>query len=260
MARTLSFDEMDKYQGNSNRLEFFSLADDGDKAVVRFYHTNGDDIEKLAVHRVKVGNNNFESAIACIREPGEAVDNCPLCENGNQVSARMYLKVLVYEQDKDGYYTQKPKLTIWERGSGFRKQIQSIINRYASGNKSLMDTVFEIERNGKKGDTKTQYQIYKVDDLEKDECPLPGDDFEDVCILGTLVQDRTYDELTYFLDNDEFPPQDSRKSDRADKPSRNRASDEEAVDDKPTGRRSRVTEEVEEDEAPSQPRPRRSRF
>ena len=174
MARQLSFDEMERVS-NVKRAQYFGLADDGDKAIVRFYHTNGDDIEKIAVHRVDIGDRKG-IPVACIRELDGAVADCPLCENGSPVSARMYLKILVYEKDNEGYYTKLPQLTIWERGSGFRKTMQSLINRYASNGKALMDTIFEIERSGKKGDQKTQYNIYKVDDLEPDECPLPTDE------------------------------------------------------------------------------------
>ena len=271
MARTLSFDEMEQVGNNNRKAEFFGLSDHGDKAIVRFYHVNGDDIEKLAIHRVKVGDNDRTAAVACLREPNESIESCPLCENGTPVSARMYLKVLVYEKDKKGYYTKMPKLTIWERGSGFRKQIQSLINRYASGDKALMDTIFEIERDGKKGDQKTQYHIYKVDDLEPDECPIPNEeDIEDFNAFGTIVQDRDFDEMNYYLDNSEFPPKD--KETRKDvKQSNERVTrsrtvqtheDDEEPEEKPVGRRPRLKDSSDDDETTPSSRPRRtnSRF
>ena len=271
MARTLSFDEMEQVGNNSRKAEFFGLSDHGDKAIVRFYHVNGDDIEKLAVHRVKVGDEGRTVAVACLREPGESVESCPLCENGTTISARMYLKVLVYEKDKQGYYTKMPKLAIWERGSGFRKQIQSLINRYASGDKALMDTIFEIERDGKKGDQKTQYHIYKVDDLESDECPIPNEeDIEDFNAFGTIVQDRDFDEMNYYIDNNEFPPKENNKQSKernTERGSRNRnvendSDDEEVQEEKPTGRRPRLKDSSSDDETTPSSRPRRtsSRF
>ena len=262
MARTLSFDEMEKIGSTGKRIPFFGLEDNGDKAVVRFYHINGDDIEKLAVHRVKVGDEGRTVAVACLREPGQSESECPLCEVGNNVSARMYLKVLVYEKDKEGYYTKKPELKIWERGKGFGKQIQSLINRYSGNGKALMDTIFEIERDGKKGDQKTQYHIYKVDDLESDECPLPAeDDFDDIEVLGNLVQDRDFDEMNYYLDNEEFPPREQKsESTQSNEVVRRRESrDTSENDSTPVQRRHRNTEEQAEQPATARPR-RRSRF
>lgn len=255
MAKSISFDEMENYS-SYKRTPFFNLADDGDRAVVRFYHNNGDDIEKIPVHTVTVGDKTIK--VACLRAPDEPVDVCPLCEEGNLVSPRMYIKVLVYKPDEAGYYTKKPELQVWERGKGFRKQIQSLINRYASGNKSLMDTVFEIERSGKKGDTKTMYNIYKMDELESNECILPEEDeIEDFSALGSLVADKTDSEMIEFVNTGKFPQADERKE--AATKSRQRIADVDYEEDtqqaaRPTGRRiSQSTEEVSSG-APRRPR------
>ena len=247
MAKTISFDDMENYSA-FKRTPFFNLADDGDKAVVRFYHTTGDDIEKIPIHTVTVGDKTLK--VACLRAPNEPAEVCPLCEEGSLVSPRMYIKVLVYTPDKAGYYTTAPELQIWERGKGFRKQIQSIINRYASGNKALMDTVFEIERSGKKGDTKTIYNIYKMDELNADECPLPEpEDMEEFNALGTIVADKSEDDMVEYLNTGKFPQ--TEKSDNAQPTRQTRGSrvvedtedEEEQVAARPTGRR--VSQSVE---------------
>lgn len=255
MAKTISFDEMENYSA-FKRTPFFGLADDGDKAVVRFYHTNGDDIEKIPVHTVTVGDKTLK--VACLRAPNEPADVCPLCDEGNLVSPRMYIKVLVYTPDKAGYYTTAPELQIWERGKGFRKQIQSIINRYASGNKALMDTVFEIERSGKKGDTKTIYNIYKMDELDPTECPLPEpDELEEFNALGTIVADKTEDDMNEYLNTGKFPQ--VEKSQASSSARQNRASriveqeedEEEQPIARPTGRR---VSQIQESSVSTRPR------
>jgi len=211
-SRNMSFDQMDGYEGR--RTKFFNLEDDGARAIIRFYHVNGDDIQKLPVHSVFVGERKMK--VACLRMPDEPEDNCPLCEAGELVSPKMFIKILVYSPDKSGMYTLKPELQIWERGKSFRKQLQSLINRYAA-NKPLMNTVFEIERCGKKGDNKTTYQIYKADELGPDECLLPDpDEIEDFDALGTIVKDKTFDEMQEYLETGEFPKKEknTEKSDR----------------------------------------------
>jgi hypothetical protein len=254
MAKSISFDEMENYAAYK-RTPFFNLADDGDRAVVRFYHNNGDDIEKIPVHTVTVGDKTVK--VACLRSPDESVDVCPLCEEGNLVSPRMYIKVLVYKQDEAGYYTRKPELQVWERGKGFRKQIQSIINRYASGNKSLMDTVFEIERSGKKGDTKTMYNIYKMDELEDNECILPEEDeIEDFSALGSLVADKTENELIEYLNTGKFPQAEVKKESSSRSRVQENEDDEEIqTPARPTGRR--VSQTSQESSAVAGRRPRR---
>lgn len=246
-SRNLSFDDMDGYE--SKRNSFFALKDDGDKAIIRFYHDNGDDIEKLPVHTVTVGDRKVK--VACLRMPGESEDNCPLCSDGSLVSPRMFIKVLVYEPDASGMYTKRPTLQIWERGNGFRKKMQSIINRYAS-NKPLMDTVFEIERCGKKGEQGTTYEIYPVNDFNADECPIP-DDIEDFTALGTIVKDKSYEEMEEYLETGEFPKVDDKKQSNT-RESRNTRKVEEneeetPVNEYPTGRRATGSRTVE-DNAP----------
>ena len=276
-SRNMSFDQMDAYEGK--RTKFFSLKNDGDTAIVRFYHDTGDDIQKLPVHTVMVGERKIK--VACLRMPDEPEDNCPLCEAGELVSPKMFIKILVYSPDKSGMYTLKPELQVWERGKSFRKQLQSLINRYAA-NKPLMNTVFEIERCGEKGSNKTTYQIYKADEIGADECLLPNkDDIEDFDALGTIVKDKTYDEMNEYLETGEFPKTNKDDSGKLAKhgdsgvsrrPERRQPAikteedeevyeeDEESIAEEPvparTGRR--VLREPEDSEQPA--RPRRSRF
>lgn len=250
MAKQLSWDDMDAYE-QSDRVPFFNLENDGDKAVVRFMHTD-DDIEKFAIHRVKQGEKTYK--IACLRGPSDPVSDCPLCDEGEFCSSRMFLKVLVYTPDKDGYYTNPGVLHVWERGKGFRKKIQSLINRYVTENTPLYETVFEIERCGKKGDTKTTYEVYKMENLDEDECPLPDmDEINEFSALGTIVYDKTEEEILYFLENGEFPRKEEKRGNRGgrqpvreEKPVRNGLRN--SVKNEPPKRNLRVEQESEEED------------
>jgi len=82
----------------------------------------------------------------------------------------------------------------------------------------LVSTPFEIERNGKKGDTKTTYETYALDsdDITLDDLPEVQD------VLGTIILDKSYEELEFFLDNGYFeedveqqsPPERNPKNDK----------------------------------------------
>lgn len=274
----IDWDDADKY--SNSRSSFFSLADDGDKAIVRFYHKDLKDMDVIPVHRVEVDKRSRN--VACLRSPDSAKSECPFCESGLSVSVRVYLRLLVYTQDKDGYYTGAPECMIWERGASMRKQLSSLINRY--GKNGFMNKVFEIERCGKKGDQKTTYQIYPVDDLEEDECPIPNEDeleFPDV--LAGIVMDKSYEDMEYYLDNEEFPKEDDdshkRSGSRAERNVRQERTtrstrheeveeDEDVKEEKseteeqemPTGRRRRASEQPQDETDENEPPRRRRRI
>lgn len=274
----IDWNDADKYAGS--RSSFFALADDGDKAVVRFYHKDMRDMDVIPVHRVEVDKRSRN--VGCLRSPDSAKNSCPFCEAGLPVSVRAYLRLLVYSPDKDGYYTGKPECMIWERGASMRKQISSLINRY--GKNGFMNKVFEIERCGKKGDQKTTYQIYPVDDLEDDECPIPAEDeldFPDV--MEGIVMDKSFEDMEYFLENEEFPKEDDKparnergtrgerntreeRNTRTERKARNEEPEEdeeeeeapEEQEEMPTGRRRRNSEPQDDvDDEPEPPRRRR---
>lgn len=235
----INLDDTEKYQ-NGGKGGFFALGDDGDKAIVRFYHKDLKDIDVIPVHKVDVNGRN--RSVECVREPDEPKSKCPFCDSGLGVSVRLFLRVLEYSKDKDGYYTLNPECKVWERGAGMKKQLQSLVNRY--GKNGFYNKVFEIERCGKKGDQKTTYQIYPVDDLEDDECPIPNDeDMNFADILGGIVISRSVEDMEYYLDNEEFPKEEEEK------PKRNREAREER-NERTRSRDNRRDEEEEEDNPP----------
>lgn len=174
----------DNYGGSGNS-SFFSLKNDKDTATVRFMYNTIEDVEGYAVHKVQVGDK--ERYVNCLREYNEPVDNCPLCAARSKVLAKLFVKV--YDEDAQ-------EVKVWDRGKTFFSKMSSLCSRY----NPLVSTPFEIERNGKKGDTSTTYETYalQTDGVTLEDLPETQD------LLGTLILDKDYDELLFFVENGYF--------------------------------------------------------
>jgi len=204
MAR-FSYDEVDNYGGGGSG-NFLSIPNDGDVVKVRFLYNGLDDIEGVAIHQIEVdGKRKY---VNCLREYGKPVDDCPLCKAGMFVNAKLFIPV---------YDVESGQVKIWERGKKFFGKLAGICSRYASKD-SLVSHLFEIERHGKKGDTQTTYEVYECgsDDTVLEDLPEAPD------IIGSIVLDKSKDELQYFLDYGDFPGSDS-----ADRPARRSTSSDE---------------------------------
>lgn len=173
--------------------KFFTLKNDKDVARVRILYESAEDIDGYAVHRVSVdGRDRY---INCLREYNDPMGKCPFCANGMKVQPKLF--VPLYNED-----TQE--LQFWERGSTFSSQLSGLVARY----KNIVSRTFDIERNGAKGDTKTTYQFYPVDepdgttvqdildDLGLSEMPTP---------VGTIIMDKSAEEMQAYIDNGSFP-------------------------------------------------------
>lgn len=184
MAR-VSYEDSEKYFSGSNS-DWFQLKNDGDVARVQFMLNSIEDIPIFSTHKIKVGDK--ERYVDCIRNPQDPIDACPFCAAGMPAKAVRF--IVMYQHD-DG------KVKIWERGRQFISKLQGLINRY----NPLQDKVFEIERHGKAGDTNTKYELYPVDgvsSVDVDEIEMPE-------LEGSLILQKTFEEMEYYLDNDTFP-------------------------------------------------------
>ena len=176
----------EKYGGQGG-AGYFSLKNDKDVARVRFMYNGVDDVEGYAVHQVEIDDK--KRWVNCLREYNQPIDTCPFCREKKFTSAKLFIPI--YNIDED-------KVQVWERGKKFISKISSICARYPN----VVSHVFEIERNGKPGDTATTYEIYEVD---KDDTTL--EDLPEVSDpLGTIVLDKNADDMEFFLDNGYFPP------------------------------------------------------
>lgn len=184
-------DQADNYGGQGSGA-FFGLKDDKDTAVVRFMYNSMEDVEGYSVHEVEVGGK--KRYVNCPRSYNDPMDMCPLCAAKYKVIAKIF--VPLFDVDAN-------EIKVWDRGKTFLSKLSSLCARY----NPLVATPFEIERNGKKGDTNTTYETFA---LEKDETT-----FEDLPeipeLLGTLILDKSAEDMEYFLDNGDFPKDDDEK-------------------------------------------------
>lgn len=185
MAR-FRYDEAEHYGGQGG-TGFFSLKNDKDVALVRFMYNSVDDVEGYAVHQVEIdGKKRY---VNCLREYNQPKDACPFCKANMFTQAKLFIPV--YNIDED-------KVQMWERGKKFISKISSICARYPD----VVSHKFEIERNGKKGETTTTYEIYEVgkDDTTLEDLPEVNNP------LGSIILDKTADDMEFYLDNEYFPP------------------------------------------------------
>ena len=213
-------DEADNYGGQGG-TGYFSLKNDKDVAQVRFMYDGIEDVEGIAVHKVEV--NGKKRYVNCLRSYNDPMDMCPMCREKYFQIAKLFIPVYNIEEDR---------IQIWERGKKFFQKMSSLCSRYPN----LVSHVFEIERNGKAGSTQTTYEIYDVD---KDDTTL--EDLPELPeIIGSLVLDKSADDMEYYIEQGEFPPED-------DEPVRHR------------GSKSNKSEDVEMKDDEEEQRPHRAR-
>jgi len=135
--------EEHKSTGNN---EFFTLKDDKDTAIVRFLYEDPEQLDWYVVHEVTIGGK--KRWLECTEE-----ETCPACRRGNKVQLKLFLQ-LVQKGQED-------KVKTWERGQNFVPIIMEQFTKFGS----LASIPFEVQRNGKAGDSNTTYQLF---DLESD--------------------------------------------------------------------------------------------
>ena len=185
-----NYQDSDNY-GNSSS-NFFSLKDDGDVARVRFMYNDLKDVVGYAVHEIEVdGNKRY---VNCLRSYNEPKSKCPCCANDYMQKAKIYVPL---------YNVDTKEVQLWERGKKFLGKLQSICTRYARQDSPLVNHIFEIERNGKKGDQQTTYEVYEVGSDGTTLQDLP----EVIEPLGNVILDKSYDELDSYVRTGSFATQ-----------------------------------------------------
>lgn len=199
MARFKAAD-VDNYK-TSNGGAFFSLANDGDYEQVRLMYNTMEDVELFSVHEIEVNGQTYW--VNCNREYDEPLDNCPLCKAGNKLNVKMWVPL---------YIENTKEVKVWERGRTFVSKLESAARRFTP----LCSNIFEIERNGKKGDQQTTYELIHIkrDEVTLEQLP------ETPQILGTFVKELTSEQMQDFLDTGKLPKED--KSDTQRNPERDR--------------------------------------
>lgn len=181
--------EADNYGGQGGG-GFFSLKNHKDIAQARFLYDGVEDIEGFAVHELKdeTGGKFSKKNISCLRSYGDPIDNCPFCRKGMPVKVKYFVPL---------YNITTGRVEVWERGKQFGNKLSALCSRYPH----LVSHIFEIERNGEQGDQHTTYEIFEVgsDDSTLKDFEAPNDP------VGSLVYDKTFEEMQYFADRNVFP-------------------------------------------------------
>lgn len=184
---------------DSNRVKLFSLKNDGDEAIVRILHDSVNDFDILTTHPITVGGKY--RSISCLREPRDPMDKCPLCKNGTKVQSRIFIHMIQYVTNEQGQVVPQP--VVWERSIAYATKLKGDIDEYGP----LSQCIFKIRRNGKAGDKNTTYEMKLGNPNMYNEAnyPLVADGFKDYSVCGTLVLDKTYEEISMFITNGTFP-------------------------------------------------------
>lgn len=199
MAR-ISYDDVQSGSFNSNQVNFFALADDGDEAIVRFLIRDVNDFDIVTIHDEMVAGKRRK--IDCLRSPRDPLDVCPLCYAGHKTSQRFFIHLLQYVKNNEtGEIEVIP--AVWERSTAYCTTLKNLIEEYGP----LSESIFKIRRNGAKGDMQTTYSImFGNPSIYKEEFyPKDTEAFEDFSVINTMVMQKNENEMQYFLNCGEFP-------------------------------------------------------
>lgn len=190
------------------KVTFFNgLKDDGDEIIVRFAYESPRDFDLNTVHRVKGKLNDGKEiykSISCLREATDPLSKCPLCEKGEKIASKFFVKFLEYTKDEAGNVVHHAK--VWERPANFARALVSKVEEaiemgvYAPGT-PISNIVFKIKRRGVKGSLQTTYDIIPTNPIVfKPEVYVPDfSDFADYKVAGSAYLEKSFDEINTFL-------------------------------------------------------------
>ena len=162
-----NFDQVDQVENtsNDNKITFSKLQDDGWYAKVRFMYGRGESFAGQTVHNISEDPKR-PKYVPCLREIGQPLDACPLCKNGSKVVAQFFIPVYVISivSNVRGVQQEEPvnQVMLFQRGTTFKGAIGSVIRQAQMAQKPIVSCVFNLVRNGKAGDQKTNYSVEMV--------------------------------------------------------------------------------------------------
>lgn len=175
----------DRNNGGAGIFGWFRLQGHGSSARVRFLHTDENDPNLIAVYEHTLDRSKPPYNVTCLgRENG-----CPLCEQGDKPSLKVYFLLWNYDAtpDKDGNVRH---IQVWKRGSRDVQNILGLIQEY--GNLNSRD--YKIVRQGTTMQN-TSYQFFARDksDFEFSDDVSNLDPIVEAVIR--LVEPKTRDEI-----------------------------------------------------------------
>lgn len=200
----ITFEQIDRprvSENTSNRssIGFFGLKDDGDEAIVRIMHDSTDSFDMLTVHPIEIDGRYRK--VNCIRDAKDSLDKCPMCNSGMKTQSRLFIHLIQYSKDENGNMVAEPKT--WERPASYAVTLKNLIDEYGP----LSESIFKVRRNGARGDMKTTYSVlYGNPNIYKNELyPKVEGAFDNFSVVGTVVMDKTSEEMAEYLITGSFP-------------------------------------------------------
>lgn len=184
------------------KVGFFNIKD-GEEAIVRFVLNSVDDFDIYTVHPVTVGQSSYPNRrVSCLRTnpKTDPMNVCPLCAKGEKVQQRIYIKMIQYVTENGQVV---PKAVVWDRPAfSYAPQLKSYLDNYGP----LTNIVCKIVRHGGGLDTKYDIipnlnpQMYNEQIYVKN-----FSDFDNFNVLGSMIMNKSFDEINQFVLTGEFP-------------------------------------------------------
>ena len=198
--------------GDSTKIGYFKLKDDGDIAIARINLSSTDEFMFAAVHTLQVGGKWMN--VSCHNPLGMNAAGCPLC-SANQANPKgtigksakkMFIPMLVSYRDPQsatGYTPVVP--VIWDRPAQFSRELANKL--MVAGN--LKDVLVLITRNGKAGDMQTTYSVDVLPAthpvFKPEMIPADFSAFNNFNIAKHSYWEKTVEEINTFLATGQFP-------------------------------------------------------
>lgn len=178
---------------------FNSLKNDKDEAIVRFVYADVKEFDLLTAHKVKVGE--YYRYISCLRDGNDPVDKCPICQRGDKVTLRFFVKLIEYVKDENGNVL--PVAKVWDRPASFAKDLKGYIEEYGD----LKNVIFKIKRSGAKGDMQTKYTLVVANPTVYNDNVYVKDfsAFDNFDLGRHSYYDLDFNEVKYFVTTGNIP-------------------------------------------------------
>ena len=175
-SRSLT-EAFEKYKSTGNN-EFFELKDHGDTAIVRFLYRSIEELDWFVVHQVEIAGK--KRWVECTEQ-----SDCVGCAKTAKPQLKLFIQ-LIQKGKEDVVMT-------FERGQKFIPKMQDLFANFGD----LTQHIFEIQREGAKGDSNTDYKINHISASAVD----PEQLLERQVFLGTdgFIMQKTNEEMREIL-------------------------------------------------------------
>ncbi len=184
--------EEKKYEttNNTERTQYFTLKDDGDKKDVRFMYKDSNDVKGYTVHEVILQGRTgpYKKYVDCLRGYDSPLDDCPLCKANYKRISKMYIPL---------YDLSTNQVCVWERSTDYFSRMSNICAKYPN----VVGTTFEITRYGQAGSRKVAYEIIPVAEDNTTLADLP----EVPQVLGKTILQKSASDMNEYLATGKFP-------------------------------------------------------